>query len=134
MSTREETLLVDILHNTGDFEASATGDLKRVRGQENLKQALNHRLITVKGSLVHRPEYGVGAQNFQGALTTIDKKRELALNIIEQFARDSRVEVVDGVSFQASDDEPDKFLIFVKYSALGYNELVDTFDPFELGV
>lgn len=134
MPTREENLRIDLRHNNGDFEATQTGDISRISGLDNLKQAVMHRLITVKGSLAHRPDYGVGIQNYQGQIPTIDKQRDLALNIRDQLLRDDRIVSVDSVSFTASDTEPDKFIIYVKYSALGYTSLEDTFDPFGLGV
>ena len=74
MATREENIKIDIKHDGGDFEANNTGDLARISGLDNLKQAIMHRLITVKGSLVHRPSYGVDIQEWQGQIPTIDKQ------------------------------------------------------------
>lgn len=133
MANREENLKIDILHNTGDFKSSASGDLSRIKGLDNLNQALLHRLITVKGSLVHRQEYGISIQEWQGQLTSLDKQRDLALIIKDQYLRDSRVTEVNQVQFIVDDYSPDLFKIFVKYSALGYTDIGETFDPFEIG-
>lgn len=133
MTKRSDAMKIDLRHNKGDFESNVTGDLSRITGLENLKQALMHRLLTVQGTLAHRPDYGVGVKLWQNALTSLEKKRELATRIDEQFRRDPRVNSVSSVRFVVSDTEPDKFFIFVKYSAIGYNDLEDSFDPFELG-
>ena len=134
MASREENLLVDLKHSTGDFEATASGDLRLITGRENLNQAIFHRLITVPGTLTHKPGYGVGIQNWQGQLNTLDNQRLLALDIRDQLLEDPRVDSVDQVQFIADDLQPDLFKIFVKYTASGYNELEETFDPFQLGV
>ena len=133
MANREDQLRIDIRHNKGDFESSETGDISRIRGLDNLNQALLHRLITVKGSLVHRPDYGIGIQEWIGQITSFDKQRDLALRIKAQYLMDERVTAVSQVQFDTSDENPDLFLIFVKYSALGYTDIGDTFNPFELG-
>jgi len=134
MATRDENLLIDLRHDKGDFEATASGDLQLTSGRENLNQALFHRLITVPGTLTHKPDYGIGVQQWQGALNTLDNQRLLALDIRDQFLQDPRVESVDQVQFEIDDYQPSLFKIFVKYTASGYNELEETFDPFQLGV
>lgn len=133
MPTIQEQMKVDLIHNSGDFQSSESGDLKRITGLENLKQALYHRLITVKGTLVHRPNYGIGIQQWQGQIANLDKQRNLALIIRDQFLEDSRVEKVNQVKFETSNIYPDQFKIFVKYTAVGYNETGSEFDPFNLG-
>jgi len=133
MATRKQQLGKDIRHSRGDFEATKTGDIDRVEGLDNLDQALFHRLLTSPGTLVHRPDYGVGIKDWVGQLTTVDKQRDLALRISEQYNKDPRVDVVNQVRFEVNDANPDLFLIFVKYVAVGYNETESIFDPFELG-
>lgn len=134
MTTRSQLMGRDLRHNKGDFESSSGGDVSRISGLDNLDQALYHRLITTKGTLTHRPNYGVGIKGYQGQIANIDTQRSLAIDIDNQFRMDQRVESVDQVRFVTSDEEPDKFLVFVKYSAIGYNDIESTFDPFELGV
>lgn len=87
---------IDLLHN-GDLVAAPNGDFALAKGETNLKQALFHRLITVPGTIVHRPTYGVGVQMFQGVISSIPKQKELAIAIKEQFEQDERVEEVIGV-------------------------------------
>lgn len=133
MATKENQLLVDLKHNVGDFESNDSGDIKKIKGLLNLEQALFHRLLTVKGSLVHRPEYGIGIQSYQGQLMNVDRQRNLALNIKEQFLMDDRVISVDQVQFVFDNFTPDLFQVFVKYTPIGYNVTDSNFDPFELG-
>lgn len=133
MANLDEQLRIDLTHESGDFESSPSGDIKRAKGRRNVEQALFHRLITSKGTLAHRPEYGVGIKDYQGSLPTLDSQRNLALEISNQFNQDSRVTSVDEVRFEFSDTEPDKFSIFVNYSIVGYNNIGTTFDPFEIG-
>lgn len=134
MATRKEQLGIDLRHNVGDFEDTKTGDISRIDGLENLNQWIYHTLLTVKGTLAHRPDYGVGIKTYQGAIAGLDQQRNLALSISNELEKDGRVTSVDRVQFIVDDNRPDLFKIFVKYSALGYNELSETFDPFELGV
>ena len=127
----EDNLLIDLAFD-GDLQVTKTGDLQQIRGEANLKQALFHRLITVAGSLVHRPEYGVGVKEFQNAISSLENQRDLALRIQQQFTRDERVDSVTGVSFTPDEADPSKFLVLVKYEAVAFGEVVDTFDPFEV--
>ena len=84
MSRLSDNMLIDLKFN-GDFWVTPTGDIETITGRDNLRQALFHRLITVPGSLAHRPGYGVGIKRYQNAIDTIDQKRDLVLKIQEQF-------------------------------------------------
>lgn len=128
-----DVLKTDIAHFS-DLQRSATGDLDLVSGLANLKNALLHRLVTVPGSLVHRPEYGVGIPLYQGRINSYSTQREIALRIQEQFARDSRVQSVAGVLFEVNQASPDKLKIIVRVVAIGYDEATMSFTPFAEGI
>lgn len=89
---------------------------------------MNNRLITVAGSLSHRPTYGVGIKTYQSALATITKKRELAKAIEEQFLQDERVTSLDSVTF-LKQEQDGTFIVKYKITSAG-GELVEEFDPF----
>lgn len=122
----------DIAHN-GDLIKTASGDIGTVSGIANLKLALFHRLLTVPGTLIHRPGYGIGVSRFQSALSSFAQQQKLASLIIDQFKLDPRVESISRVSVQASDLEPQKTVIQVFVTAVGYTEQLMEFTPFNLG-
>lgn len=124
-----DLLLTDIYHNK-DLKAASDGDLQTVRGIENVKMALFHRLVTSPGSLVHRPDYGVGIKDFQNAVMSIDNQKAIAKRINEQFLRDFRVEEVTGVSITQDRQNPAVVKIFVRVKVAGFNETLLDFIPF----
>jgi phage baseplate assembly protein W len=128
-----ENLLKDICHKS-DLKRSSTGDLDVIDGLENVKNALFHRLITVPGSLIHRPEYGVGLKMYQNSISSLATQRQLALKIEEQFLRDPRVEEVTSVSVSIDRANPQKVTIIVLVKIVGYGENEVQFTPFGEGI
>lgn len=114
-----------------DFVVTDTGDFDTVEGLENVKQALWRRLITTPGSVIHRPDYGVGIKNYQNSINSLARQREISLKIKEQFELDERVESVTGISFSTVDNYPDKLIINVKVKIIGFTEQTVSFAPFE---
>jgi phage baseplate assembly protein W len=130
MSRINDSFLVDLLHN-GDFSNNERGDLQTIAGRDNLRQAIFHRLITVAGTVIHRPEYGIGIKQYQGVISSLDKQRELALKIREQIEQDTRIESVDSVKFtQDTNNAEGKFYVHIKITASGVGELDETINPF----
>lgn len=127
MSRIDENFLIDL--EFGVKEAQ-NGDIQLISGIENLKQALFNRLITVKGSLSHRPDYGVGVQLWQGAVGSIDKQRQLAMEIKKQFEKDTRVSKVTSVAIKPDESNPSIFIVQYKIEAVGIGELVADVQPF----
>jgi hypothetical protein len=133
MSNITEILGCDIAHK-GDFLLTATGDLDVISGLANIKDALFRRLVTTPGTLIHRPNYGVGIEDFEGALMSLENQRTLAGRIQEQFEQDPRVEQVTGVQVIVDDVTPDKIQIIVRVKISGYDEITASFVPFGEGV
>jgi phage baseplate assembly protein W len=129
MTTLTDLIGVDIAHKS-DFLLSADGDLDTISGLDNIKIALFHRLITSPGSLIHRPTYGVGIQDFQNAVNSIANQREIANRIQEQYEQDPRVEAVTGVRIDNDDLTPEKVVLLVKVKVRGYDEVEMEFIPF----
>lgn len=129
MADVEETFLQDIAF-TSDMQVAPNGDLQAVTGVANIKQQLLHRLITQPGSLVHRPNYGVGVKDFQNAVSSISNQRALALRISEQFKQDIRVNDVLNVAVTTDDLFPDKIIITIKVLLVGLGEVELAFKPF----
>jgi len=129
MANIAEAYLLDLVHDK-DLIKSADGDLDVVSGLNNLRMALYHRLITQKGSLVHRPDYGVSLKDFINALNSLDNQRRLASEIDEQFRKDFRVEAVTGIKIIVDDNRPEVVKIFVRIKAIGYDEIELLFKPF----
>jgi hypothetical protein len=132
MSGADELLLKDIEH-LSDIQIQNNG-FKTIDGIANLKLALLHRLVTKPGSLAHRPDYGVGINDFQNAVNTIDNQRLIATRIVENFKRDPRVESVESVAIIPNSD-PSMVKIHVKVIAVGRQEAIEAkFVPFSEGI
>jgi phage baseplate assembly protein W len=127
MSQVEDNFLQD-LEFKGDFKSAPNGDFALIKGIENLKQALYHRLITVPGSLVHRPGYGVGVQQFQNDVSSLPRQRQLALIIKAQFEQDARVSEVKTIKFEQSSSG--ELVIQYVITAVGLGDLTDSVQPF----
>lgn len=120
----------DIAHR-GDYLRSPSGDLDRISGLANLKQALFHRLMTVPGTLVHRPTYGVGLPLYQNNLSSFVAQQKLASLIEEQFLRDPRVSKLSSVGFIADDLNPQLTVVRISIKPVGYSDGVEmVFTPF----
>lgn len=129
MSNIVQFLGKSIAH-VGALMATSRGDLATIEGLANLKNALFHRLVTVPGTLVHRPTYGVGIKNYQNAPNSFSMQQALAAKIKEQFEQDPRVEEVTSVAIQADDDNPQMVVVAVSVKPIGYSEVSMTFKPF----
>jgi phage baseplate assembly protein W len=133
MANLDESLLRDIVH-ISDLKLSSKGDIDTISGLENVKNALFHRLVTLPGSLAHRPGYGVGISRFQNAVASLSVQREIAGRIQEQFEEDPRVEGVKSVKVIVDDKRPDLVTFIVKVKIRGYGETEAKFIPFGEGV
>ena len=129
MSRTDDLLLTDIAHSK-DLLRAADGDLDTIKGIANVREALFRRLMTTPGSLIHRPEYGVGIKSWQNATMTLDNQRSLAKKIQQQFERDFRVAQVTSVRVIQDPQVPGKVTIFVKVIIDGYEEASMEFVPF----
>jgi len=131
LSNLVETLKTDIAFTKGDLCRTPGGDLAKLEGLPNLKTALFHRLMTVPGTLVHKPTYGVGVTRFENACSSFSVQQKLAALIVEQFELDPRVQSVNSVSMTSEDDTPEMTIITVNVTPIGYADAVRmTFTPF----
>lgn len=124
MSRIDEAFLQDLDFGIGDLSSAASGDIEQISGVANLKQRLFNRLITVKGTLAHRPNFGVGLPLWQNALSSIGKQRELASEVKIQFQEDEGVESVESVSIVQDGDG--LFTIKYKVNAVGLGSISDS--------
>lgn len=113
----------DIAH-VGNFIRTPAGDLGTITGILNVKNALFHRLITVPGSLAHRPTYGVGLPLFLNGLSSFSKQQQLATRIQEQFSLDPRVAEVTSIGVDNDDTNPQQTVIRVFVRLVGYTDAV----------
>lgn len=130
MALIDEFYGVDIAFKS-DFLAAANGDLQRISGQENVKESLIRRTITEPGTLVHRPDYGVGLKRFVNALSSLDNRRELANRIKVQWEQEERVLEVTGVRFEFDDNDPERLEIAVTADLQGLGETELRVIPFQ---
>ena len=82
----------------GEVESNLYGDLKTVTGLQNLKQAIIHRLLTVRGELEYHPEYGSNITRIIGNKNTFEWREKCKLEIQSTVLSDPRVEKVDGIT------------------------------------
>lgn len=130
MTTLEDSLLTDIgFTDALDFRSDANGDIEIVNGISNLKAALMRRLLTMPGTVITLPDYGVGLKNYQNAPMTLAVKRELANLIKEQFERDSRVVKVTSVRMEQDAVNAALITIDVRIEIAGAGEQNLQFDP-----
>lgn len=129
MTTLNEFLKTDIAF-TDDFKLSASNDFDTVTGMANLKEAIFRRIMTVKGSLIHRPDYGVGLPEFQNAPATLHLKGQLFTRLQEQLPRDPRIEAVTSLSVDFSDTDPSRHTIKIGVSVAGFGAVVLEYTPF----
>lgn len=130
MATIQDFYLRDIKHRE-DFFRTANGDLELEDGLDNIKNQLLRRLITVPGSIIHRPDYGVGIHQYQNVTLTLSVKERIALSIRNNFEEDDRVVTVTSVSFERDDDKPETFKVTAKVELVGFGEQEIEFKPFE---
>lgn len=112
-------------------KSSPSGDIELISGIENLKQRLYSRLITNRGTLCHRPDFGVGLLNYSGAISSIDSKRRLATDIKEQLEKDPQVKSVTSVLIEPDNENPSMFTITYRAEADGIGEFASTVNPFK---
>lgn len=114
----------DIRHDK-DYQATASGDYVTISGIDNVKQRLQHRLITEKGEIVHRPDFGVGINKYKNSVPTISTQRSIALDIKKQFGEDKDVEELEKVSVRF---ENNIFYIGIKVLIKGYGSTILEFE------
>lgn len=127
MSELDDFFLRDLEHKS-DYVPAPNGDFQIIKSIYNLKQQLFHRLITVPGSIVHRPTYGVGVQLWQGIISSSANQQRLAAKIKEQFELDFRVKQVTGVRIEEKGNG--LFIVTYRAEAKGYGAFEDTVAPF----
>jgi len=127
----EELYRRDLAHQTTQgLETTPDGDLATLTGLNNVRAALFRRLQVTPGSLVHRPDYGVGIKDFLNAVNSLDNRRALAIRITEQFTRDDRVDSVLGMDIRQDETVPGKVVLFVRVTLRGFGEETFRFVPF----
>lgn len=68
-----------------------TGDLQTVAGLENVRGALRRRMATTPGTLIHRPDYGAGLEDWVEVAATPGARAQVANRVRRQVLRDARV-------------------------------------------
>lgn len=131
MATLNETIIKADLLWKDDLGTTATGDYPLISGLDNIRQRILRRLLTVPGSLAHRPDYGAGIPLLQGAPVTIAVQRQMALAIKDNLTDDPAINSVLEVSVKSEDSTPATLTITVKVEVDGYGEVEQAFTGFE---
>lgn len=81
-------------HGTSDnilaFSTNGSGDLDTVKGIDNMKQQLQARLLTPKGSLMLHPNYGSDLHNLFG-LNIPEQATLIEMEVLRTLTADNRV-------------------------------------------
>ena len=81
-------------HGTSDnilaFSTDGTGDLDTVKGIDNMKQQLQARLLTPRGSLMLHPNYGSDLHNLFG-LNIPEQATLIEMEVLRTLTSDNRV-------------------------------------------
>lgn len=78
----------------GDLSDDGFGDIATAVGLENIKQSVMHRLMTERGSLAHRAEYGTGLALLIGRAQAPYITKLMELDIEESLSYDDRISAV----------------------------------------
>lgn len=89
-------------HGTSDnilaLNASGTGDLDTVVGIDNMKQQLQARLLTPRGSLMLHPTYGSDLHNLFG-LNVPEQATLIEMEVLRTLTTDNRVKSANLISW-----------------------------------
>lgn len=116
---QEQSFLRDLSFEDGDLGVTASGDLAIAEGFTNLRQAFYNRMVTIAGSLLHRPRYGVGLPSLQNEILDLPKRQEIANRMEENLLQDPRFSEIYSVAFR---NDKDTQLITVTYRPSGGGE------------
>lgn len=114
----EDILARDIRHES-DFQLTASGDLATIEGKDNLVEWIRRCIITFPGSIIHRPDFGVGITAYQNKPNSLSNRTRLMSRISEQLPKDPRIVSVDAVSVSTSADSPGRITVKVMVTAQG---------------
>jgi phage baseplate assembly protein W len=106
----------------GEMEANNRGDLKTVKGIQNLKQAIMIRLCTPLGSLLHHPNFGSRIQEYLGQKDTFQNTYKIKLEIERVIRGDERVSDIVIETFKLTFGRID---VNLKITAIGIDEVVN---------
>lgn len=83
----------------GTFQADTNGDIKTVRGVQNLKQAIMLRFCVPYGSLLYHPTYGSKLNSLFGTAGTYGNSQKVKIEIQRIVLSDQRVKDINIDSF-----------------------------------
>jgi phage baseplate assembly protein W len=114
----------------GDLQVTATGDLDIISDLPNIKQAILRRILTIPGSLMHKPQYGCGILGFQNAPLTLAVQRQIAQKIAANLPRDPDVNKVVSVNVSTDDAAPGRLVVAVTADIVGHGTVTFKYTPF----
>lgn len=85
------------------LSADGKGDLSTVQGVDNLKQAINAKLLTAKGSLLLHPEYGSDLHKMFDKVTT-EQAKLIEIEVCRVVATDKRINSIFLDSYTLEED------------------------------
>jgi phage baseplate assembly protein W len=111
---------VDLRLDTyGDITISNFGDLDTLKGNDNLVQAITHRLKTEVGDLIYDSSYGVDLANLIGRKNILEKVTMIKKSVEEALLSDPRIQGI--ISIDVLQDVSNPSILYVDVTALPIN-------------
>lgn len=129
MATAEELYGTDINHKS-DYVRDSNGSLGTISGLDNYVNWVFRCIMTTPGTIVHRPNFGVGIKLYQNAIHNLDQRRSLSQKIADNLELDDRTQEVLGVRIEYTDDTPDSVKVTVRVKPVGLDEVTMQITPF----
>lgn len=102
--TAFNVLLTDCALQGGRLSVGESGDLAVLSGRENLKQALQHRIVTDPGELLFHPAYGCKIQRRKGAKNNAVTLLRGQMDIQDALVAEPRLKTIDAITVSAVGD------------------------------
>lgn len=94
---------------------TATGDLQRLEGKENVDAALRRRATTNPGEMIHRSTYGAGIEEYVSEGNTAINRSLIANALKENLLKDTRIKnVTIAVSGSSNFGEENRVIVSLK--------------------
>ncbi len=128
-------LKLKIVDGAADF-AVREGDLEIVSEEDNLAQAIIHRLMTEEGELAElgHPDYGSSLHDLIGRVNNEETRIKARALVLECLSNESRIKDVLNVNVKQNDSDPHRIDIEIAVVPVGKRAPISIFYSLPLEV
>ena len=87
-----------------DQRLGARGKVNDLQGPENVRSAIQNRILTTKGQVPFRPEYGLKLKQFLSEPLTREIQDQILSLLREEILKDPRVESIKSIRIESNSD------------------------------